>query len=70
MFWSHEPMQQAINKSVQQILPTCKKVLTDHRSRSLELQSHISAVVCMSRVESPRLLHKDPPKLGKACVGL
>jgi hemerythrin superfamily protein len=36
-YWSHEPMQQARNKNVQQNLPTYKKVLTDHRSRSLEL---------------------------------
>jgi hypothetical protein len=31
-------------------LPTYKRVLTDYRSKSLELQSHLLAVACMSRV--------------------
>jgi hypothetical protein len=63
-------MQQAINKNVQQKLPTYKKVLTDHCSKSLERQSHLLAAACMSHVESTRLLHKDSLRLGKACAGL
>jgi hypothetical protein len=51
-------------------LPTYKKVLTDHRSNSLELWSHLLAAAYMSRVKSTRLLHKDSPRLGKACAGL
>jgi hypothetical protein len=35
-----------------------------------EPQSHLLAAAYMSWVESLRLLHKDPPKLGRACVGL
>jgi hypothetical protein len=46
-------MQQAINKNGQQNLPTYKKVLIDHRSRNLELQSHLLDAVCMSHVDSP-----------------
>jgi hypothetical protein len=63
-------MQQAINKNVQQKLPTYKRVLTDHHSKNLELWSHLLVVACMSRIESTRLLHKDPPKLGKVCADL
>jgi hypothetical protein len=35
-----------------------------------EPRSHLLAAAYMSQVESLRLLQKDPPKLGKACVGL
>jgi hypothetical protein len=51
-------------------LPTYKKVLVDHRSKSLELRSHLLAASCMSQVESTGLLHRDPPRLGKACASL
>jgi hypothetical protein len=51
-------------------LPTYKKVLTDQRSTNLEPQSHLLVVAYMSRVESLQLLHRDPHRLGKACVGL
>jgi hypothetical protein len=57
-------------KNVQQELPTYKKVLTNHRSKSLELQSHLLAAACMSRVKSTQLLHIDPPRLGKAYTDL
>jgi hypothetical protein len=57
-------MQQAINKNVHQNLPTYKKVLTDHRSRNLDLRSHFLTAVYTSRVESFQLLHMDPPRLG------
>jgi hypothetical protein len=63
-------MQQAINKYVQQKLPTYKRVLTDRHSKCLELRSHLLVAAYMSRVESTRLLHVDPPRLGKACAGL
>jgi hypothetical protein len=33
-------------------------------------QSHLVTAAYMSQVESLRLLRKDPPRLGKACVGL
>jgi hypothetical protein len=46
-------------------LPTYKKVLADYRSKSLEPRSHLLAVACMSWVKSTRLLHKDPPRMGK-----
>jgi hypothetical protein len=51
-------------------LPTYKNVLADRHSKSLELQSHLLVVACMNLVESARLLHKDPPRLVKACAGL
>jgi hypothetical protein len=51
-------------------LPTYKKVLTDRRSKSVELQSHLLTAACMSQVESTRLLHNDPPRLWKYCAGL
>jgi hypothetical protein len=51
-------------------LPTYKKVLTDRRSKSLELQSHLLIAAYMSRVESTLLLHKDPLRMGKACASL
>jgi hypothetical protein len=51
-------------------LPTYKKVLTDHRSMNLEPRSHHLTTTYMSQVESPRLLGRDPPGLGKAYVGL
>jgi hypothetical protein len=51
-------------------LPTYKKVSVDRRSKSLEPQSHLLAAACMSWVESTRLLHKDPPRLGKSCANL
>jgi hypothetical protein len=44
-------MQQAINKSVQQKLPTYKKVLTNHRSKNLELQSHLPAATGSSHLD-------------------
>jgi hypothetical protein len=37
---------------------------------NLEPRSHLLTATYMSRVESLGLLHKDPPRLGKACVGL
>jgi hypothetical protein len=63
-------MQQAINKNVRQNLPTCKMFLTDRRSKSLELQSHLPATVYMSRVGSPGLLHKDPHDGESLCESL
>jgi hypothetical protein len=49
-------------------LPTYKKVSTDHRSKNLELQSHLVVAVFMSLVESLQLFQKDPPRLEKACA--
>jgi hypothetical protein len=42
-------------------LPTYKKVIIDHRSRSLKLQSRLPIIVCMSHAESLQLLQKAPP---------
>jgi hypothetical protein len=42
----------------------------DHRSKSLELRSHLLTTTSMSQVESTGLLHRDPLRLGKACVSL
>jgi hypothetical protein len=47
-----------------------KKVIVDHRSKSLELLSRLPIAVYMSQTESLRLLQKAPPKLSKAYVGL
>jgi hypothetical protein len=69
-----EPLAEVLTTCVNAVgnkrLPTYKKVLTDHCSRSLELQSHILIAVCMSLVESLRVFQKNPPRLGKACAGL
>jgi hypothetical protein len=51
-------------------LPTYKKVLTNRDYKSLEHRSHLLIATFMSRVKSTRLLHKDPPRLEKACAGL
>jgi hypothetical protein len=63
-------MQQAITRNAQKNLTTYRKVLTDHRSMNSEHRSHLLTVAYMSRVESLQLIQKDPPRLGKACVGL
>jgi hypothetical protein len=46
-------------------LPTYKKVIVDHHSMSLELQSHLRIAACTSQAESLGLHQKAPPKLGK-----
>jgi hypothetical protein len=51
-------------------LPTCKKVVADQCSRSLELLSHLPIVVYTNQAESLRLHQKAPPKLGKGYAGL
>jgi hypothetical protein len=58
------------NKKCTKKLPTYRKVFTDHRSMNSEPQIHLLAAAYMSQVESLRLLQKDPPRAGKACVGL
>jgi hypothetical protein len=47
-------------------LSTYKKVVVDHRSMSLELQSCVPVAVCMSQAKSFRLLQRVLPTLGKA----
>jgi hypothetical protein len=44
--------------------------LTDHRSKNLELWSHLLAAIYMNQVESFGSLHRDLPKLVKAYGGL
>jgi hypothetical protein len=51
-------------------LITYKRVLTDHPSKNLELQSHHHTAIYMNQVESSGSLHRDPPKLVKAYDGL
>jgi hypothetical protein len=58
------------NKKCTKNLTTYRKVLSDDRSMNSEPQSHLLAAAYMSRVESLRLVQKDPPRLEKACIGL
>jgi hypothetical protein len=46
-------------------LPTYKKVVIDHRSKSLKLWSHLPIVVCTSQAESLPLLQEAPPDCRK-----
>jgi hypothetical protein len=58
------------NQKCTKKLPTYRKVLTDRRSMNLKPRSHLLTAPYLSQVESLRLLQKDPPRLGKACVRL